>query len=157
MRECHQAADPWAELAAAICGQAADDFRAARADRRRAERSEEECRAFFRSNACELLCDGDGRGLLRMIEREPPDSAKWGAGRVASRRLREAVARIVAECADAVAEAAAALGADAPPRLADAAARMPALRDAAEALARPPEPTETTETSEQEENTTCES
>ena len=68
--ERRQSLEPYEELAAAICARAADDYREARDDEARALAVQAECRAFFRSNACEILCGGDGAGILAMLDRE---------------------------------------------------------------------------------------
>ena len=75
----YEAADA---LAAAICAQAAWDYRAAVENERRHlakeryERAEEchreadACRRFFRSNACELLCNCSGARILDALDAE---------------------------------------------------------------------------------------
>lgn len=75
----YEAADA---LAAAICSQAAWDYRAAVDAERKAiareryeaaenrHRDADECRRFFRSNACELLCNCSGARILDALDEE---------------------------------------------------------------------------------------
>lgn len=75
----YEAADA---LAAAICAQAAWDYRAAVENERKAiareryeaaenrHRDADECRRFFRSNACELLCNCSGARILDALDAE---------------------------------------------------------------------------------------
>lgn len=75
----YEAADA---LAAAICAQAAWDYRAAVENERKAiareryeaaenrHRDADECRRFFRSNACELLCNCSGARILDALDEE---------------------------------------------------------------------------------------
>jgi len=74
--------EPYEMLAAAICKQAAEDFRAARDTigvarlRDDEERIQvgldraEECRRFFRGNACMILANADGKYILAELEKE---------------------------------------------------------------------------------------
>lgn len=75
----YEAADA---LAAAICSQAAWDYRAAVENERRhlakesfgraeeCHREADACRRFFRSNACELLCNCSGARILDALDAE---------------------------------------------------------------------------------------
>lgn len=75
----YEAADA---LAAAICSQAAWDYRAAVENERRhlakerfgraedCHREADACRRFFRSNACELLCNCSGARILEALDAE---------------------------------------------------------------------------------------
>lgn len=75
----YEAADA---LAAAICAQAAWDYRAAVENERKAiareryeaaenrHRDADACRRFFRSNACELLCNCSGARILDALDAE---------------------------------------------------------------------------------------
>lgn len=75
----YEAADA---LAAAICSQAAWDYRAAVENERRhlakerfgraedCHREADACRRFFRSNACELLCNCSGASILEALDAE---------------------------------------------------------------------------------------
>jgi hypothetical protein len=75
----YEAADA---LAAAICAQAAWDYRAAVENERRhlakerfgraedCHREADACRRFFRSNACELLCNCSGARILEALDAE---------------------------------------------------------------------------------------
>ncbi len=75
----YEAADA---LAAAICAQAAWDYRAAVENERRlfakerfgraeeCHREADACRRFFRSNACELLCNCSGARILDALDAE---------------------------------------------------------------------------------------
>ena len=75
----YEAAD---SLAAAICAQAAWDYRAAVENERRhlakerygraedCHREADACRRFFRSNACELLCNCSGARILDALDAE---------------------------------------------------------------------------------------
>jgi hypothetical protein len=75
----YEAADA---LAAAICAQAAWDYRSAVDAERKAiareryeaaenrHRDADECRRFFRSNACELLCNCSGPRILEALDEE---------------------------------------------------------------------------------------
>ena len=134
MRENHQSSDPYAELAAAICGQAAEDYRNARAEGRRADMAQQECRNFFQSDAVELLCGGNGPEILAMLDREPVGAASPAGVSKASRRVKESVLTILADAASAVAEAEIALGTDAPQRLKATAEKLSGLRDVAEKI-----------------------
>ena len=75
----YEAADA---LAAAICAQAAWDYRAAVENERRlfarerygraeeCHREADACRRFFRSNACEILCNASGARILAALDDE---------------------------------------------------------------------------------------
>lgn len=124
--------DPYEELAAAICAQAAFDYRSARADMARAEERLDEARRFFRSNACELLAQSDGAGILAMLDREKP---KPEPNRGGPSRIVLAALASVRDARDAVKDAADALGPSAPPRLSEALVRISTVASALDALA----------------------
>ena len=122
-----QATAPYEELAAAICGQAAADYRNARALGASADAAQAEARRFFLGNAVELLCGGNGPEILAMLDKEPVAIAPLAGVAHASERLKEAALAALREAASALAAAEAALGPDAPQRLKTASLRLSGL------------------------------
>ena len=113
----HQSTSPYEELAAAICGQAAADYRNARAVGASADAAQAEARRFFQGNAVELLCGGNGPEILAMLDKEPVTIAPLAGVAHASERLKEAALAALRDAASSLAAAEAALGHDAPQRL----------------------------------------
>jgi hypothetical protein len=123
----HQPTSPYEELAAAICGQAAADYRNARAVGASADAAQAEARRFFQGNAVELLCGGNGPEILAMLDKEPVTIAPLAGVAHASERLKEAALAALREAAECLASAEAALGPDAPQRLKAASLRLSGL------------------------------
>lgn len=93
------------EVAAAIVAQAADDFRSAKADEADAQAALAETRHFFRTNATSVLCNYDGKTLLKMLEDEPIQSFDSKAKRARPRDLLKKVRAMLTIALDALTDA----------------------------------------------------